>query len=105
MSSVVALADSSQRGQSAYDAREIPILDDYNVVLPPYGYSPSFWGYGGRRYYDRFGNYKKYGQEPGEPDTGPVESEAAALRLASNSRGGAKEQPSSSFVILPQPEA
>jgi hypothetical protein len=32
------------------------------------------WGYGGRRYYDRFGNYKKYGQEPGEPDTGPVET-------------------------------
>ena len=48
---------------------------DYNVplALPPYGYSPSFWGYGGRRYYDRFGNYKKYGQEPGEPDTGPVD--------------------------------
>jgi hypothetical protein len=73
MSSVVALADSSQRGQSAYDAREIPILMA-TTWLPPYGYSPSFWGYGGRRYYDRFGNYKKYGQEPGEPDTGPVET-------------------------------
>ena len=56
--------------------RAIPNSYDYNVplALPPYGYSPSFWGYGGRRYYDRFGNYKKYGQEPGEPDTGPVES-------------------------------
>ena len=74
MSSVVALADSSQRGQSAYDAREIPILMTTTSALPPYGYSPSFWGYGGRRYYDRFGNYKKYGQEPGEPDTGPVET-------------------------------
>lgn len=64
-----------QRGQSAYDTRD-PDAYDYNVplALPPYGYSPSFWGYGGRRYYDRFGNYKKYGQEPGEPDTGPVES-------------------------------
>ena len=39
---------------------------DYNVplALPPYGYSPSFWGYGGRRYYDKFGNYTKYGQQP-----------------------------------------
>ena len=75
MSSAAALADSSQRGQSAYDTRD-PDSYDYNVplALPPYGYSPYFWGYGGRRYYDRFGNYKKYGQEPGEPDTGPVES-------------------------------
>jgi hypothetical protein len=63
MSSVAALADSSQRGQSAYDKRD-PDSYDYNVplALPPYGYSPSFWGYGGRRYYDRFGNYQKYGQ-------------------------------------------
>jgi hypothetical protein len=39
---------------------------DYNVplALPPYGYSPSFWGYGGRRYYDKFGNYSKFGQQP-----------------------------------------
>ena len=75
MSSAAALADSSQRGQGTYDTRD-PDSYDYNVplALPPYGYSPSFWGYGGRRYYDRFGNYKKYGQEPGEPDTGPVES-------------------------------
>jgi hypothetical protein len=37
---------------------------DYNVplALPPYGYAPGFWGYGGRRYYDQFGNYAKYGQ-------------------------------------------
>jgi hypothetical protein len=39
---------------------------DYNVpqALPPYGYSPSFWGYGGRRYYDKFGNYSKFNQQP-----------------------------------------
>ena len=75
MSSAAALADSRQRGQSANDTRD-PDPYDYNIplALPPYGYSPSFWGYGGRRYYDRFGNYKKYGQELGEPDTGPVES-------------------------------
>ncbi len=37
---------------------------DYNVplALPPYGYVPGFWGYGGRRYYDRYGNYTKYGE-------------------------------------------
>ena len=74
LSSVVAIADGSQRGQGAYDKRD-PDSYDYNVplalALPPYGYLPSFWGYGRRRYYDRFGNYKKYGQEPGEPDTGP----------------------------------
>ena len=37
---------------------------DYNVplALPPYGYTPGFWGYGGRRHYDQFGNYTKYGQ-------------------------------------------
>lgn len=36
---------------------------DYNAPLPPpnYGYTPGFWGYGGRRYYDRAGNYTKYG--------------------------------------------
>ena len=63
MSSVVALADNSQRGRGGYDTRD-PNSYDYNVLLalPPYGYSPSFWGYGGRRYYDRFGNYKKYGR-------------------------------------------
>jgi len=37
---------------------------DYNVPLafPPYGYSPGFWGYGGRRHYDKYGNYSKFGQ-------------------------------------------
>lgn len=36
---------------------------DYNAPLPPpnYGYSPGFWGFGGRRHYDRSGNYTKYG--------------------------------------------
>ena len=36
---------------------------DYNVplALRPYGYVPGFWGYGGRRHYDKFGNYTKYG--------------------------------------------
>ena len=75
MASAAALADSSQRGRNAYDKRNSESYD-YNVplALPPYGYSPSFWGYGGRRYYDKFGNYRKYGQEPGEPGTGPVET-------------------------------
>lgn len=37
---------------------------DYNVplALPPYGYTPGFWGFGGRRHYDEFGNYTKFGQ-------------------------------------------
>lgn len=36
---------------------------DYNVPLAirPYGYVPGFWGYGGRRHYDKYGNYTKYG--------------------------------------------
>jgi hypothetical protein len=67
LSSAAAVADT-------YDKRRSEGYD-YNVplALPPYGYSPAFWGYGGRRYYDKFGNYRKYGQ-PGEPGTGPVES-------------------------------
>jgi hypothetical protein len=70
MASSAALADNSRRGHAADGGY------DYNVplALPPYGYSPSFWGYGGRRYYDKFGNYRKYGQQPGEPSTGAVES-------------------------------
>ena len=42
----MALADSSLRGQGAYDKRD-PDSYDYNVplALSPYGYSPSFWGY------------------------------------------------------------
>jgi hypothetical protein len=73
MASAAALADS--RGRNANGTRDSESYD-YNVplALPPYGYSPSFWGYGGRRYYDKFGNYRKYGQEPGEPGTGPVET-------------------------------
>jgi hypothetical protein len=74
LSSYEACADSSRRGPSSGDHR-YPEGYDYNVPLslPPYGYTPGFWGYGGRRYYDRFGNYRKYGQ-PGEPGNGPVES-------------------------------
>jgi hypothetical protein len=45
------------REYEAYDCN-VPL------ALPPYGYSPSFWGYGGRRYYDKFGNYTNYGQQP-----------------------------------------
>ena len=54
--------------------------ETYNVplALPPYGYTPGFWGFGGRRHYDRFGNYTKFGQR-GYADTdtrgeGPVET-------------------------------
>lgn len=54
---------------------------DYNVPLPfpPYGYVPGFWGYGGKRYYDEFGNYAKYGQRgyagpPSAFETSPVET-------------------------------
>lgn len=45
---------------------------DYNVPLafPPYGYEPGFWGYGGKRYYDRYGNYTKY--QEGAPSGGAV---------------------------------
>jgi len=59
---------------------------DYNVplALPPYGYTPGFWGYGGKRYYDQFGNYAKYGQQgyagpPSEFDTQPVETRRRGL--------------------------
>jgi hypothetical protein len=59
---------------------------DYNVplALPPYGYTPGFWGYGGRRYYDQFGNYAKYGQRgyagpPSEFGTQPVETRRRGL--------------------------
>jgi hypothetical protein len=59
---------------------------DYNVPLPlpPYGYTPGFWGYGGKRYYDAYGNYAKYGQRgyagpPREFDTGPVETRPRGL--------------------------
>jgi hypothetical protein len=73
LATAAAHADSSRRGGSAYENRDSEGYD-YNVplALPPYGYSPSFWGYGGRRYYDKFGNYRKYGQ-PGEPGNGPVD--------------------------------
>lgn len=59
---------------------------DYNVplALPPYGYTPGFWGYGGRRYYDRYGNYAKYGPRgyggaPRDFDTQPVEKRSRGL--------------------------
>jgi hypothetical protein len=59
---------------------------DYNVPLafPPYGYTPGFWGYGGRRQYDKYGNYAKYGQQgyggpPSDFNTQPVESRRRGL--------------------------
>jgi hypothetical protein len=59
---------------------------DYNVplALPPYGYVPGFWGFGGRRYYDRNGNYAKYGERgyagpPSTFDTQPVETRRRGL--------------------------
>lgn len=62
--------------QSDYLRFSTPAADrsyDYNVplALPPHGYTPGFWGYGGRRHYDQFGNYTKFGQ-PGyaDADTG-----------------------------------
>jgi len=56
----------ARAGQGARKARRDNESYDYNVplALPPYGYSPSFWGYGGRRYYDNYGNYHKFGQQP-----------------------------------------
>ena len=50
---------------------------DYNVplALPPYGYTPGFWGYGGRRYYDRLGTIRNMGKS------------RASLTRARSSRG------------------
>jgi hypothetical protein len=53
---------------------------EYNAPLPPpnYGYNPGFWGFGGRRHYDRSGNYTKYGvpgyRGPVDPFEGTVET-------------------------------
>jgi hypothetical protein len=49
---------------------------DYNVPLafPPYGYTPGFWGYGGKRYYDKFGNYTKYQEGTPRGGAGPIET-------------------------------
>ncbi len=49
---------------------------DYNVPLafPPYGYMPGFWGYGGKRYYDKFGNYTKYQEGTPRGGAGPIET-------------------------------
>ncbi len=49
---------------------------DYNVPLafPPYGYTLGFWGYGGKRYYDKYGNYTKYQDGPPGGAAGPVET-------------------------------
>lgn len=58
--SKLCFARAGQRGQKS--AREYQSYD-YNVplALPPYD---SFWGYGGRHYYDKYGNYTKLGQQP-----------------------------------------
>lgn len=55
---------ASQRGLRAKEQRYPSYNYNVPLALPPYGYSPSFWGYGGRRYYDKFGNYTKFGQQP-----------------------------------------
>jgi hypothetical protein len=49
---------------------------DYNVPLsfPPYGYTPGFWGYGGRRYYDKYGNYTKYQEGTPRGGAGLIET-------------------------------
>ena len=53
---------------------------DYNAPLPPpkYGYTSGFWGFGGRRHYDRYGNYTKYGvrgyRGPVDPLEGTVDT-------------------------------
>ena len=50
-------------------SRAVADRSDDNIPLAlPHGYTPGFWGFGGRRHYDRFGNYTKYGQS-GYADT------------------------------------
>ncbi len=70
---VPAVAQGGERDRNA-DADDRSY--DYNVplALPPYGYTPGFWGFGGKRHYDKFGNYRKYQEPPGGPYDGPVES-------------------------------
>ena len=72
-----AMSATAQSGERTKNAAGDDWSYDYNVpmALPPYGYTPGFWGYGGRRHYDKFGNYRKY-QQPRGPYDGPVESKA-----------------------------
>ncbi|ODR96495.1 hypothetical protein AUC70_14525 [Methyloceanibacter stevinii] len=55
---------------------------DYNAPLPPpnYGYTPGFWGFGGKRYYDRFGNYTKYAVPGYRGPVGPLEGTVETRR-------------------------
>ncbi len=70
---VPAAAQSAERGRNT---QADDWSYDYNVplALPPYGYTPGFWGYGGKRYYDKFGNYRKFQEPRRGPYDGPVES-------------------------------
>ncbi len=67
------------RSGALHFARTAPrrgVAYDYNVPLafPPYGYTPGFWGYGGKRYYDKFGNYTKYQEGTPRGGAGPIET-------------------------------
>ena len=75
MAAMIAVAAPAQSGERTKSASGGDWSYEYNVpmALPPYGYTPGFWGYGGRRYYEKFGNYRKY-QQPDGPYDGPVES-------------------------------
>jgi hypothetical protein len=48
MASAAAFAESGQRAGRAYDHRYSDSYDYVPLALPPYGYTPGFWGYGGR---------------------------------------------------------
>ena len=74
-----ATAGGYVRSSALRFARAVPrrgVAYDYNVPLafPPYGYTPGFWGYGGKRYYDKFGNYTKYQEGTPRGGAGPIET-------------------------------
>jgi hypothetical protein len=68
-----------QSSDLRFGAYDDSYVDNVPLALPPYGYTPGFWGFGGRRYYDRYGNYAKYGPQgyagpPSDFDTQPAET-------------------------------
>lgn len=79
---ILAMSSAAQGGEGGRNATQSDQSYDYNVPLslPPYGYTPGFWGYGGKRYYDKFGNYRKYQEPRAEPHDGPVESKSLPRR-------------------------